>query len=250
LLCRPALALGCQGAALLTLLFYPRLGPKRWRRRRAATLHLRPLGSAGRALGFGLPFLLPGILLLQLVYARYWGWLPRQLTYAYEADPLGGVVVLSTAILIGPVIEEFAFRGFLQGGASRSVGPWIGGALGAAFFAAAHMSAGWMPYFFLNGAIFAYLFVRTGTIWSCVIAHASVNAWVSALSPAHHWIVARAAAVPSAVLWICSALLLSSALYLSTPRVRPGRRLARGRAGLRFPLDDTEKVGRVAVEGS
>ena len=210
---RPPFALGWLAATVAVFLLYPRLGPERWRRRRAATLHLRPIGASMRHLLMALPLLIAGLVLLQLSYSRHWGTRVMPFGYPFAGLPLGSLVVLTIVLVETPLVEEFAFRGHLQAHLSRSAGHLVGGALGAAVFAAIHGSAGWLLYYFLNGALLAYVLVATGSIWACVLTHAAINGGLSLLDGAPaHWLEARFSALPSIALALAGMLLLASAV--------------------------------------
>src|SRR5512135_3782269 len=70
LLMRPVLAVGWLLAGCTAFLVYPRLGRRRWRRRRAALLGLRPPGRALPWVAAAAPPFLAGVILLVLFLMR------------------------------------------------------------------------------------------------------------------------------------------------------------------------------------
>ncbi len=89
--------------------------------------------------------------------------------------PVVGVAV----VLAAPLAEEVFFRGFVFPGLIRLLG--VGGALAASglLFAMFHVtgpdSAGLIIPFTLIGMLFAWLYYKTGTIWTSIAAHLVFN---------------------------------------------------------------------------
>jgi membrane protease YdiL (CAAX protease family) len=99
------------------------------------------------------------------------GLMPKE-TYGLDRTLLGAAFALMIAAPLG---EELLFRGvFLRGFVPR-YGLAKGIALGAAMFAAAHMSPGKLFGTFLLGAIFGWWYSKLGSIWPGVIGHALNN---------------------------------------------------------------------------
>ena len=93
-------------------------------------------------------------------------------TYGLDKTLLGAAFALMIA---APLSEEFLFRGvFLRGFVPR-YGLTKGILVGAAMFAAAHMSLGKIFGTFLLGAIFGWWYSKMGSIWPGVIGHALNN---------------------------------------------------------------------------
>jgi uncharacterized protein len=84
-------------------------------------------------------------------------------------------------LLVGaPLVEEFVFRGFLLSAIAKSkIGFW-----GAAIFTDAAWTAMHAPYqpwdalppIFVFGLLVSFLLSRTGSLWTCIFAHMTVNA--------------------------------------------------------------------------
>src|SRR5204863_9641897 len=88
---------------------------------------------------------------------------------------LGSVVV---AVLLAPLWEEFAFRGFLLSAlASTRLGFWGGALFSNALWTSLHMAYGWpgMASVFLARLIISWLMWKTGSIRSAIVAHALSN---------------------------------------------------------------------------
>jgi len=89
-----------------------------------------------------------------------------------------GLVILwlALAAIIIPILEEILFRGLLYGTLRQYVGPVAAGVLSASLFAAVHsLWIGAAPLFVL-GCVLAWLYERTGSIWSAIALHATHNA--------------------------------------------------------------------------
>ena len=96
----------------------------------------------------------------------------------------GPAVIGSFALVVlwGPLAEEVFFRGFVFPGLKG----WTGG-IGAAvasslLFALVHLDLRVMIPFFVIGLLLAWLYHRTGSLWTCLIAHAAWNAVAFSLS--------------------------------------------------------------------
>lgn len=78
-------------------------------------------------------------------------------------------------VIIAPLVEEIFFRGFLFQGFRQRHG-WVAGiAISSAIFAAAHLDpVAFIPTFLL-GAVLAYVYHRSNSVWPGVILHFFVN---------------------------------------------------------------------------
>jgi len=89
-------------------------------------------------------------------------------------SPVWYVIV---GVIIAPLVEEIFFRGFLFQGFRHRYG-WIPGILISSFlFAAAHLSLVAFIPTFIMGAMLAYTYHRSNSIWPGVILHFLVNAF-------------------------------------------------------------------------
>jgi membrane protease YdiL (CAAX protease family) len=90
---------------------------------------------------------------------------------------LAGVVLfVILAVFMAPFFEEIFFRGFLFRGFSASWG-WIAGAcVSAAIFGLAHLQLDVFVPLFALGIALAWVYKRTGSLWTCIAFHALFNA--------------------------------------------------------------------------
>jgi len=102
-------------------------------------------------------------------------WLP--------ASPGRAAMVILFSIGITPLVEEFCFRGWIQGSLLSYTRPRAAIVVAAMFFAAAHVQVwGYGPVAFVSpflmGLLFGVSVHVAQSIWAGVIAHAFVNATV------------------------------------------------------------------------
>ena len=127
--------------------------------------------------------LLPLALGLGLGTAALAGFAGRFQGPALEALPepaaLGGVGLVAlvlVALLLGPLGEELLFRGALLDGLRRAHGPRLALWGSAGCFALLHAGAAHALAAFAAGLAMAWLRLRGGRLWPCVLAHAVHNA--------------------------------------------------------------------------
>ena len=89
---------------------------------------------------------------------------PAMLVLAYIVVGLGA-----------PLTEEVFARGFVFAGLMARWGAWPAILVSAALFGAAHLSLGLLIPAFLSGAVFAWVYWRSGSIWPVVSAHVIQN---------------------------------------------------------------------------
>jgi membrane protease YdiL (CAAX protease family) len=234
LLLRPIPSLLGSVASAAAPLLYAALGRPRARLRRAASLHLRPIGPA-------LPWILAagpvfGMLSTVLTFAYEAivpGAAPPQVDYAFLSLPLGGLVLPASAIVAAPMAEEFALRGYLQARLARRWGHPLAIAVSTACFAIVHASSSWLPCFAVGGLVLGCTFAATRSLWACVLLHALVNTWQLLIAPGLPLDWLGTAGHPTRLLLLAA---LALALALLLVGARGSRRRARagtGRARLR-----------------
>lgn len=83
---------------------------------------------------------------------------------------------LFLASCVVPVAEEVIYRGFLFGCLMDRLGNKWAAVISSAIFATAHWYTlgGWF-LIFIDGLIFCYLYRKTGSLWTSVIAHGVLN---------------------------------------------------------------------------
>jgi membrane protease YdiL (CAAX protease family) len=115
--------------------------------------------------------------LLGALGAETEGPLPRQIV-EYGERPGGALVLLVLIVGIAPLIEELAFRGWMQRPLERRLGPAPAIVLTALVFALAHLQPDGIPIRLAGGAALGYAVWATRSIWSGVALHVAWNAGV------------------------------------------------------------------------
>lgn len=85
------------------------------------------------------------------------------------------VTSLLQVCIIAPIVEEILMRGFILGGLRNSYGITIALLISAALFAVLHFNMVQTLSAFVCGIILGILFIKTGSISSCIIAHSGYN---------------------------------------------------------------------------
>lgn len=97
---------------------------------------------------------------------------------AYGDRP-GGVVVLVILLAgMAPLLEEFAFRGWIQRPLERRFGPARAIGVTAIVFAVAHLEPRGIPIYAAGGAALGYAVWATRSVWTGVALHVGWNAGV------------------------------------------------------------------------
>ena len=89
---------------------------------------------------------------------------------------LGVLLSLQALAVVTPLSEEVLFRGFVLRGLLRSVGPGPAVVSTALVFSVFHLNVGTVLPIFLTGLALGFLYLRTGSLWPCIAAHAGQNA--------------------------------------------------------------------------
>lgn len=139
-------------------------------------------GAASVALTAGAVALL---LVATRAFATLWGMTSRALGWkppvtgeiidVFGAGGLGLVVAIAIVVLLGPFVEELAFRGVILRAVGDRFGMWPAIVGSAAMFALYHFSAwGFVPLFAL-GLAAGWLAWTRRTIWGAIALHALYN---------------------------------------------------------------------------
>jgi len=105
--------------------------------------------------------------------------MPDELAEMFRVLFEGGVGTLVALVIVAPLTEELLFRGVILTGflARYRKGTAIGAS--AVLFAVAHLN----PYQFAaglaTGVFLGWLFLRTRSLWPCILMHAAFNAHVA-----------------------------------------------------------------------
>lgn len=101
---------------------------------------------------------------------------PSTVAQDFTQTGLGLAIIVLLAVVVAPIAEETFFRGFLFTGIGKRYGYGWGAVLSALFFAVAHvMQPGALLPIFILGLLLAWLYIRTGSIWTCILAHLAYN---------------------------------------------------------------------------
>ena len=145
------------------------------------TLGLRPPATGGRV-----QLLLPiAALVASLVFTAAYtgvvslaGWdalKPPDVPKEIALDGPAVLVTFALVVLWVPLTEEVFFRGFVFAGLAGSLGSVKAGLASALLFALLHGSLGVLIPIFVTGLALAWVYHRTGSIWSSFGAHSLQN---------------------------------------------------------------------------
>jgi membrane protease YdiL (CAAX protease family) len=86
-------------------------------------------------------------------------------------SPGAKVIGFLAIVVIGPIVEELLFRGYLQTALAKRMKPWLAIVLASGAFAAIHLQSAAFPMLALIGGVFGYLFHRTGSLRVSMVLH-------------------------------------------------------------------------------
>lgn len=130
-----------------------------------------------------------------------------------EHDLTLWAIFVTNYLLFAPLIEEAAFRGYMQVPIETGYGPLVAVAVVAVAFTLLHAGRG-MPLVYLGLALFlGALAYRAGSIWPGVVAHGAVNLWAlfPAWEPSVVWL--PPSGLPATAVTAACALVCAGALY-------------------------------------
>ncbi len=110
-----------------------------------------------------------------LVFAEQFGVQPHQGNYHSEAGLLPLALNLFTYAMLPAVVEELVFRGWFVS-ALQPAGERCALVASALLFGLAHGNLTQMPFAFMLGLLFGWLFLRTGRLWPSMVIHFLNNA--------------------------------------------------------------------------
>ncbi|MHB9053737.1 MAG: CPBP family intramembrane glutamic endopeptidase [Thermoleophilia bacterium] len=93
----------------------------------------------------------------------------------YGSSILGFVLAFAGIAVLAPVVEELFFRGILFQGFSKRLGLIGGGCASAAVFMIFHVDPRVYGRIFISGALFAFLYYRTRSLWPSIVCHSVAN---------------------------------------------------------------------------
>lgn len=94
---------------------------------------------------------------------------------AYVARPYGIMPALVGGIVVGGLVSEVVFRGWVQGRLTRAFGPEVGIINAAALFAVANLDLWFVPVYFALGLLAGYSVYLTRSVWSAVLISMAFN---------------------------------------------------------------------------
>ncbi|MCL2654981.1 MAG: CPBP family intramembrane metalloprotease [Coriobacteriia bacterium] len=96
--------------------------------------------------------------------------------YLFGTSWAGAIAAVFTVAILGPFIEELAFRVIIQEWFSARLPVVLAAVIISTLFAASHISLWAAPLYVLLGFVTAWLAYKAKTIWPAVIVHAIYNA--------------------------------------------------------------------------
>jgi membrane protease YdiL (CAAX protease family) len=87
-------------------------------------------------------------------------------------------ILIVSAVVLAPLLEEFVFRGLVQSGLSSVMkNRWAVVVISSLFFAGIHTVA-WqaLPGLFVLGVVLGWVYEKRGSLWPSVLIHAGFNA--------------------------------------------------------------------------
>ncbi|NQT71510.1 MAG: CPBP family intramembrane metalloprotease [Chloroflexi bacterium] len=150
----------------------------------------RRYGSDWKTLGFrgfdwNIVWIGFGLLFASYIFTIIYGLIVTQIFDSEMQPDLGPVademsfpwLLIITAVVIAPVVEEIFFRGFIFAGFRQRYGWQKAALISSALFALVHMQPlAFIPLFIL-GYIFAFLYHRSNSILPGILMHFIVNLW-------------------------------------------------------------------------
>lgn len=100
---------------------------------------------------------------------------PPEIEDATIFPGIGILLTLQALAVVTPVSEEVLFRGFVLRGLLPSIGAGPAVVASALLFSVLHLEPRVMIPIFITGLALGLLYVRTGSVWPCIAAHAGQN---------------------------------------------------------------------------
>lgn len=147
-------------------------------------LHFPAKSFSKPGLILGLIFLVPGLQLASSVITAvsaslFPGWMDF---YERLIDTAGlsqspTLLLILYAVILGPISEEFVFRGVILSSAKKALPFWAANLFQAVLFGIFHMNLIQGIYAFFIGLFLGYVCHRGGSIWLSVFLHILYNFW-------------------------------------------------------------------------
>lgn len=110
--------------------------------------------------------------------------LPGYKTYQYSMECIATnfVFMITYGCVLGPIMEEFVFRGIILGGLLKSYSNKIAILLSTLIFAIFHLNLVQGMVAFLLGLLLGYVYIKTHSIYLCMLTHIINNTFFFSLS--------------------------------------------------------------------
>jgi len=108
-------------------------------------------------------------------YFGLWPLEPDPFPERYTEEGLSLAALGFLALIAAPVAEETFFRGFVFPGMGKRFGYGWGAMLSALLFALSHFDPGALVPIFFLGLLLVWLYVKTRSVWACILAHSLYN---------------------------------------------------------------------------
>ena len=90
-----------------------------------------------------------------------------------EALEMSGFLLL--ALLVGPIMEEVVFRGYLQSSLAKKIPAWAAILITSIVFTIGHSPMILWPMYFLYSVTWGWILLRTGSLKMAVLIHILSN---------------------------------------------------------------------------
>ena len=95
---------------------------------------------------------------------------------------LGMTGFLFLALVVGPVMEEFIFRGYLQSALTRRMPAWLGILITSLLFTVGHGPMILWPMYFMYSVAWGWVFMQTGSLRMAIAIHMLSNLFYAVVS--------------------------------------------------------------------
>ena len=96
---------------------------------------------------------------------------------ASSSEVLGGtgIALWISVVIMAPLVEELAFRGFMYTRLKQGMPKWIAVIITSLIFGIVHGTIIWAIYTFVFSLALIFVFERTKSLWSSILFHMSFN---------------------------------------------------------------------------
>ncbi len=148
----------------------------------------------------------------------------NEINESFQIDTLPPVLMILIVGVIGPIAEEFLFRGMIYGRLRRAFSVWPAAIISAVAFGAFH--ANWVQGIYAGalGIVMAIVYEETSTIWASVLMHMLFNISSYVLEPMLQWLGQMDSTIVDILRLVfdlgCMGIVIFITWYLSTNRRR------------------------------